>query len=165
MYYNGNIMKKSEDLISWSNTLACGIKLIDDQHKNLVELVNEMHQFASGNASKENFHFKRGLQEAVKYARIHFSTEEKIMIAAKFSGYTEHKKAHEKFILSIIEFIKDYEAGKRLTLSTFTRFLKDWIFSHIACMDKVYFEHLKKMATRKEDGRLSIKLDNPANTK
>jgi hemerythrin len=80
------------------------------------------------------------------------------MLATKFSGYAEHKKEHDGFILAVVENIRDYEAGKRITFSIFTRFLRDWVLSHIALMDKQYFEYFQKIASRKEDGRLSIGL-------
>jgi hemerythrin len=78
------------------------------------------------------------------------------MIATKFSGYDDHKKAHDSFVLAVAKNIKDYQEGKRLTLSSFTKFLKDWILSHIAVMDKRYFEYFSKIASRKADGKLSI---------
>ena len=148
--------KENIELVTWSDRLSCGIALIDDQHKGLVDLVNDMFKHATGNETQEHDYFNRVIQEAVKYVKVHFATEEKIMIATKFSGYAEHKKEHEKFILAVVNNIKDYEAGKRLTLSTFTKFLKDWILSHIAMMDKQYFEYFKTIASRKADGKLSI---------
>jgi len=147
---------KSVEIVTWSDRLSCGIKLIDDQHKGLVDLVNDMFNHATGNSIKEHDYFNIVIQEVVKYVKVHFATEEKIMIATKFSGYAEHKKAHDSFVIAVVENINDYKAGKRLTLSAFTKFLKDWVLSHIAMMDKQYFEYFKKIATRKADGKLSI---------
>ena len=152
-------MPKTSDLISWNEKLTCGVKLIDDQHKGLVELVNEMFNHVTGNIVQEKDYFNRVIQEAVKYVKTHFATEEKIMIATKFKGYAEHKKEHDNFVRAVVENIKEYETGNRLTLSSFTRFLKDWILSHVALMDKQYFEYFKQIATRKEDGKLSISAD------
>jgi len=150
-------MKSNEvELIAWSPRFSCGIKLIDDQHMGLVKLVNEMFNQATGNDIHEHDYFERVIQEMVKYVKIHFATEEKIMLATKFSGYDEHKKDHESFVKKVVENINDYRAGKRLTLSSFTKYLKEWILSHIALMDKQYFEYFKEIATRKGDGKLSI---------
>jgi hemerythrin len=144
------------ELVSWSNALSCGVKIIDDQHKGLVDLVNEMFNHVTGNQTQELDYFNRVIHETVNYVKVHFATEEKIMIATKYPGYADHKKEHDIFVLNVVENIKDYQAGKRLTLSSFTKYLKEWILSHIAVMDKGYFEHFKKIATRKEDGSLSI---------
>ncbi|MCL2230732.1 MAG: bacteriohemerythrin [Treponema sp.] len=149
-------MVVEQELVTWNNKFASGIKLIDEQHKGLVDLVNEMFNHATGNDLQEHNYFNRVIQEAVNYVKVHFATEEKLMLATKFEGYAEHKKEHDSFIMKVVENIKDYEAGKRLTLSSFTRFLKDWVLSHIAMMDKKYFDYFRKIATRKEDGKLSI---------
>ena len=146
------------ELVAWTHKLTCGVKVIDDQHKGLVDLVNEMFKHVTGNDVQERDYFNRVIQEAVKYVKNHFATEEKIMLATKFSGYAEHKKEHDSFVLAVVGNIREYEAGKRHTLSTFTRFLRDWILSHIALMDKQYFEYFKKIATRNEEGKLSINL-------
>ena len=157
-------MQVKQELITWSNKFACGIKLIDEQHQGLVELVNEMFNHVTGNDLQEHNYFNRVINDAVDYVKTHFATEEKLMIATKFDGYLEHKKEHEAFILKVVENIKDYEAGKRLTLSSFTKFLKDWVLSHVALVDKKYFDYFKKIASRKADGKLSITTDDVRNT-
>jgi len=137
------------DLITWSNTFACGIKLIDDQHKHLVDLVNDMFRHVTGNEEQEHVYFNKVIQEAVKYIKTHFTTEEKIMMATNFSGYAEHKRAHDNFIYTVAKNISESATLKRISLYSFTKFLKDWILSHIAVMDKQYFVHLKIVATSK----------------
>ncbi|MDR2965120.1 MAG: bacteriohemerythrin [Treponema sp.] len=140
------INTKSE-LITWSPTFACGVKVIDDQHKGLINLVNKMFNHVTGDEAEELAYFNIVIKEAVQYIKTHFATEEKIMKATKFDGYIDHKRAHESFILSVVECINDYKEGKKYTLATFTKFLKEWILSHVAVMDKQYFEHFKKMIT------------------
>jgi len=155
------MMKKNEnELIAWSNKFKCGIKLIDDQHKGLVDLINEVYAHVTGNKVQEHDYFNRVIREAVKYVKFHFATEERIMHVTKFAGYTEHKKEHDNFILSLVEKINDYKAGDRLALSTFARFLKDWVMSHIAFVDKLDFVFLKNTVRCKADRRLHIYLSN-----
>jgi len=152
------MMQKNEELITWTNKLACGVKIIDKQHQGLVNLVNDMFMHATGNGIQERDYFERVIKEVVSYVKIHFETEERILQATKFAGYIEHKKEHDSFIMAVIENIQDYKSGKRLTLSSFTKYLKDWILSHIAFKDKIYFDHFKKIATRSDNGKLSIKI-------
>lgn len=144
------------ELIKWSSTFACGVRVIDDQHKGLVNLVNELFNHITGNEKEELEYFNKVINEAVKYVKVHFETEEKIMRATSFSGYAEHKRAHESFILNVVYNVKEYQETKRISLGTFTKFLKEWILSHVAVMDKQYFEYFSKIATRKADGKLSI---------
>jgi hemerythrin len=142
--------------VTWSNTYSMGVKLIDDQHKGLLDFVNDLFSHASGNEKEERAYFTEVIQQAVQYIKEHFQAEERLMIGTKFPGYAEHKKAHDEFTLTVVKSVKDFESGKRLVLEKFAYFLKDWILSHIAVMDVQYAAYFKKIATRKADGKLSI---------
>ena len=144
------------ELVSWSSSLSVGIKLIDDQHKGLLDLVNDMLNHVIGDETAERAYFQKVIQKTIQYVKIHFATEEKIMMATKFLGYSEHKKAHDTFAVTVVNNIRDFEAGKNFSLANFTKFLKEWILTHIAVMDKQYFEYYKKIASRKANGKLSI---------
>jgi hemerythrin len=132
------------------------VKIIDDQHKGLIEFVNDLFNHATGNEKQERAYFQDVVEQAVQYIKEHFVTEEKYMIATKFPGYAAHKKAHDEFTLTVVKSVKDFQAGKRLVLEKFAYFLKDWVLSHIAVMDKQYSDYFWKIATRKADGKLSI---------
>ena len=148
--------KEKSELVTWSQKLSVGIKLIDDQHKGLLDLVNDMFNHVKGNEEAERKYFQGIVQKTVQYVKVHFATEEKIMIATKFYGYSEHKRAHDTFVINVVNNIRDFEAGKKFSLSIFTKFLREWVLTHIAIMDKQYFEYFQKIASRKANGKLSI---------
>ena len=156
MKVNPVFHRKSDKHVSWSNHYSMGIKLIDDQHKGFLDFVNDLFNHSTGKEDEERAYFKDVIQVAVSYIKTHFATEEKYMLATKFQGYAEHKKEHDEFILTVVQFVKDFEAGKRLVLEKFAYFLKDWVLSHVAGMDILYAQYFKKIATRKADGKLSI---------
>ena len=153
---SGQNSGKKEEFVKWNNSYSMGIKLIDDQHKELLDIVNDLFNHSTGNETDELAYFKEVIGKAVNYTKVHFATEEKIMLATKFPEYNEHKKAHEEFIIKVVTTAKDFDAGKRLVLSNFSNFLKDWILSHIAIIDTKYSKYFKEIATRKDDGKLSI---------
>jgi hemerythrin len=133
-----------------------GIKQIDDQHKGLLDFVNDLYSHATGDEYQERKYFQEVIQQAVQYVKIHFATEEKIMLATKFPDYIAHKKTHDEFTMTVVKSVQDFNAGKRLVLDKFAHFLKDWVLSHIAVMDAQYAVFFRKIATRKADGKLSI---------
>ena len=137
--------REVSELITWSDKFSCGIKMIDDQHKALVALINQMFNHVTGNEKQEYDYFNKVIMEAIKYIKVHFATEEKLMLATNFPGYAEHKKAHNRFIFTVIENITDYKAGKKFILYAFTKFLKEWVLSHVALMDKQFFEHIRNL--------------------
>ena len=150
------INSKKDNHVTWSDNYSMGIKIIDDQHKGLLDFVNELFNHSSGREDEERAYFKDVIQVVVSYIKSHFATEEKYMLTTKFPGYIQHKKVHDDFILTVVKSIKDFEAGKRLVLEKFAYFLKDWVLSHVAGQDVLYAQYFKKIATRKADGKLSI---------
>ena len=144
--------KENSELVAWSDRLSCGIDTIDEQHKGLVALVNEMFNHVTGNEIQEYDYFNKVIQETIKYVKVHFATEENLMRAAELPEYAKHKRAHGLFILTVIDNIDKYKTGKRFNLFTFTKFLKDWILSHIALMDKQCFEQLKTLSNSASHG-------------
>ena len=135
--------------VVWSNNYSVGIKEIDDQHKELLDLVNDLFTHSSGNEREERAYFKEVIHGAVSYVKTHFATEEKLLLSMKFPGYAEHKKTHDEFVLTIVKAVKDFESGKRLVLEKFAYFLKDWVLSHVATMDTQYAQYVRKMPTQK----------------
>jgi len=137
----------------------CGIKIIDEQHKGLVDLVNDMFNHVTEDEEQEQKYLNKVINEAVNYIKVHFATEEKIMDATKYQGYAEHKNEHIKFIMTVIEHVEKFNSEKRISLMSFSKFLKEWILSHIAVVDRQYFVYFKEKASRKADGSLSISLE------
>jgi len=131
-------------LITWSPTYSIGLKVIDDQHKKILNLVNEMYNHIAADEESELAYSKKIIQQTVEHIRENFATEEKILLITKFPEYAEHKSAHESFILTLIGNMKDVENGKKLNITAFTHFLRDWILTHIAIMDRQHFESLRK---------------------
>jgi len=147
---------QGKEHVTWSNTYSMGVKIIDDQHKGLIDFVNDLFNHSTGNEAMERVYFTEVIQQAVQYIKDHFKTEEKLMQGTKFPGFPEHKKAHDEFTLTVVKSVKDFESGKRLVLEKFAYFLKDWVLTHIAVMDRQYADYFKKIATRKDNGKLSI---------
>jgi len=152
-----DMLKPVTNLVTWSATYSVGIKLIDDQHKELFNLVNDMYNHVNNDDEEaERAYFQSVIKQVVDYVKKHFATEEIIMKRTKYKGYAEHKKEHDAFILSVLDIIKKFDEGKRFPLISLTHFIKDWILTHIAIMDKQYFERLRKVASRKPKRKLSV---------
>ena len=131
-------------LISWSEAFSCGIKIIDDQHKGLVNLINEIFNHGSKDENEEREYLEKVIHQAINYTETHFKTEEKLMLLAKVPGYKEHKHAHETFVEHTACYSRNFEEGKSPSLLEFATYLKEWFLSHSAVMDKEYFDCFKK---------------------
>ena len=150
------VIKTDDKHVVWSERYSMGIKIVDDQHKGLLNFVNELFNHATGDEHAEREYFKSVIQQAVKYIKVHFDTEEKLMTKTNFPGYPEHKKIHDEFTMTVVKSVKDFEGGKRLVLEKFAYFLKDWVLTHVAVEDVKYADYFRKIATRNAEGKLTI---------
>lgn len=145
----------NSELITWSNAFSCGITVIDEQHKELIKMINSLFLHITGNQEMERHYFCMVTNDIINCFKIHLATEEKILNATKYPGYTQHKRAHKTFIVTLLDIIEDYKAGKHHNLTIISKYLKNWALSHIAIMDKTYFEYVKKAAACNPDEILS----------
>lgn len=141
-------MTKNEELkdtfIVWSPDLSVGFQFIDDQHKMLIQLLNDLASHRDGNTEGERDYLKGVIKELVDYAKVHFATEEDLMLQTGFQGYDEHKREHEKFVLNVVGLVKDFNNNKSTTAETLITFLRKWILNHIAGTDKNYSGYFKE---------------------
>ncbi|MCL2025713.1 MAG: bacteriohemerythrin [Leptospirales bacterium] len=138
------------DIVTWSEAYATGIKLIDDQHRGLVDLTNKLY-LACLNKEDETV-FKETMSSMVEYVRFHFSAELQLLERVNYPDLLEHKKQHESLVKSILDAAKDYGDRKKFVPNTFVRTLKDWVFGHIAHSDRLYVIYI---ADQKKKGLLS----------
>jgi hemerythrin-like metal-binding protein len=124
------------DLIVWTNKYSVGCNYIDDQHKKLVQIINELNSaFLS---SSERSIISKVLQELVDYTKYHFEAEEKLMEKYGYPNLENHKKIHKQFVDKVVEFSKRYELGDDVVGYDMLNYLKDWLLNHIMGTDTDY---------------------------
>lgn len=122
--------------MEWSDKLETGVKEADDQHKKLVGLINDLYDAMKQGKGREVI--DKVLDELVKYAWYHFTTEETLMSKYGYPELQAHKREHEAFKAKIKEFLEKKAKGE-ITLSVeVISFLKDWLVKHIMGTDKKY---------------------------
>lgn len=123
-------------IIVWQEDYSVGIQKIDDQHKMLFNLVNDLHKAMVEGNGKD--HLEATLNKLFVYTELHFKIEEDYMRETHFPGYLSHKKEHDSFKASVMEFQTEFRAGNvGLTISTMS-FLRDWLSDHILGTDQKY---------------------------
>ena len=131
--------------IVWDDAYSVGFELVDEQHRGLVRMTNELLRgFKDESGVPEEKALKKVIRDAIEYAQVHFYTEEKYMRLLNYPDLDVHKKEHESFVVEIMKTVKDYEAGKSDPL-TLAKFLKQWLLNHIAVSDKKYAPYFKKL--------------------
>jgi len=122
--------------IEWSDKLLTGVKEADEQHKKLVSLINELYDAMKQGKGKEVI--DKTLDELVRYAGYHFTTEETLMSKYGYPELQAHKKEHEAFKAKIKEFMEKKAKGEVTLTVEVMNFLKEWLVKHIMGTDKKY---------------------------
>jgi hemerythrin len=126
--------------VTWDDSLSVGIKDIDDDHKKLLGLINNL-QNAVYYPTGERFE-RQALDELVDYTKYHFEREEQLMLKHDYADFAEHKLQHEKMIEEVVRYMEAYEKNAESTLEELTQFLKQWLIRHIKGTDKQYSAYL-----------------------
>ena len=127
--------------IHWDDAaMSVGITEIDEQHKVLVGMINDLNEAMRAGRGKDALEdMIRGLKD---YAAFHFGHEEKLMSSHDFPGLLAHKARHRDFVKQVVDFEKGFASGKAALTMEVMQFLKDWLVEHIQGTDRGYTKHL-----------------------
>lgn len=136
------IYKKTSNpsLVVWKDSYSVGIKSLDDDHKRLINLLN---QFITAYDYVMDESFERdALSNLLDYTRYHFEREELMMESAGYPDVEAHKAQHVKMMEKVETFVTIYDVKGHEALNEITEFLSDWLIKHINGTDKQYTQHL-----------------------
>ncbi len=125
----------------WKDEYSIGIKKIDEEHKNLVQNLNELYEALKAGTGRETL--EKVLSNLVAYTKTHFATEENLMMLYKYPEYEQHKAIHEKMTGNVLKLVGQYRDNTLKSPVEITNFLKDWLTKHIMRTDKKYGPFLK----------------------
>jgi hemerythrin len=123
-------------LIEWSPAYSVKVKKFDDQHKKLVDLVNQLHDAMK--SGQGNTVIGVVLQSLISYTATHFADEIKLMQANGYPELAKHQAEHDKLVKQVVEFQQKFQDGSAMLTMTVLSFLKDWLVKHIQGEDKKY---------------------------
>jgi len=126
----------SEELFPWSDNYKVGVEEIDEQHKELVRLLNNLHQAIHEHHGNETS--RKILNELAEYTRVHFSLEESLMRISSYPDFESHKKIHEALIQQVQELQAKLDSGTVKITFELLHFLKNWLTHHIIESDKAF---------------------------
>ena len=128
------------DFVVWNEKYSVKISTIDEQHKKLVAIINELYNSMKNGKSKEQL--GKTLTDLVEYTKYHFSYEEGLLEKAGYDDLPEHKEQHKAFVDKITTTCKNYENGKLFMSIDICNFLQNWLIHHIQGTDQKYSQIL-----------------------
>ena len=120
--------------IQWTSDLDTNIQVIDNQHRRIVDYINQLDD-----ASKAKNRGETGqvLNDLVDYTLSHFAFEESLMEEAGYPFINGHKRVHELFVKRVSDFQQRFKMGEDISSELLT-VLKSWLVNHIKSDDNDY---------------------------
>jgi len=122
--------------ILWRHAYSVGIESIDEHHKKILGIINELYEYMQKGTGEDNY--MGVIRELRDYASYHFVHEEKLMLEANFTGAAVHKANHEEYVRKVDTLAMSFKEQPEDIMS----FLKEWWSFHILRVDMQYKEPL-----------------------
>lgn len=124
------------ELVRFSADFDVLIDRMNDDHKQIFEYCNTMHQRIKNSVDVASL--LPTFKELAAFTREHFDREEEAMAKASYDGLAEQKKAHGKILGIVSDIGKKMEAGEKVDFIEVLTMFRDWLVGHILGMDKRY---------------------------
>jgi hemerythrin-like metal-binding protein len=122
--------------VQWMPSLSLGIDAIDNQHRELIDIINSLLKaIVKGSNKKEISGVIKFLED---YTALHFGTEEGYMIKYNYAGYHDHLSQHLEFVEKLHAVKKNYGergASSEAVINLINQLI-EWLINHISITDK-----------------------------
>jgi len=125
--------------LAWTNDLDTGIDIIDHQHRQIVDFINQLEEAKSGNDKAK---IKEIVDACVDYTLSHFAFEESLQEEAGYQYCKPHKKVHELFTRKVAEYQQRVSLGDDVA-DELHGMLARWLINHIKRDDADYVGAVK----------------------
>jgi hemerythrin len=125
--------------ITWSQDLDTGIDVIDQQHRRIVDFINDLE---AAQVMKDKNKIKEVINDCVDYTLSHFAFEESLQEEAGYQYCKPHKKVHELFTRKVAEYQDRMLLGDDIS-EELHAMLARWLVNHIKRDDADYVAAVK----------------------
>ncbi|RKW27300.1 MAG: bacteriohemerythrin [Kingella sp. (in: b-proteobacteria)] len=130
--------------VFWTHDLETGFKDIDEQHKHLVDCLEQLYV---ANETNDREKIGKVLEELIFYTADHFAYEERMLEEANYRLVDAHKKVHLNFVNKVLEYQQRFDNGEDVT-NDMLNLLEGWLFRHIRINDMGFVADVKKAGIR-----------------
>ncbi len=125
--------------MKWLPEYNTGIDVIDDQHKRILDYINELQ---SVDVISDRARIKEILDNIIDYTQSHFTFEESLQEEANYKYRVPDKRVHDLFIKRIEGYRQNFEDGKSIE-NELSEVLAKWLINHIQHDDADYVGAVK----------------------
>ena len=120
---------------AWKEEFSVGVALLDDDHRQLLEIVGRLYQALSSGAERQVP--LRICDELIEHTLVHFEHEEHWFDNLQYPRASEHRRMHDKLKQRIVEYRAQLGAEPPPALEQLELFT-DWLAHHISGEDRSY---------------------------
>ncbi|WP_421903566.1 bacteriohemerythrin [Maridesulfovibrio sp.] len=132
--------------IEWHDGLNLGIEEIDEQHRSLIGMVNDvLEAFEKG---EKDTAVDRMLGQLHEYTVLHFNAEEKYMEKIEYPHIQEHRQLHAKLKGSVKSLRAARFHYEEVTPETIKELISSWLLEHILREDYKIVQFVKQGGTK-----------------
>ena len=115
-------------LMAWKDEYKVGVDSIDDEHRQLIETINRLHEELDSPDRKRTVpgFFRRLLVEI----KAHFAHEEEFMREHAFAGFGAHKQDHDLLLDELSDIMEAFERSVEIDSVDLSMRLDAWFFRH-----------------------------------
>lgn len=132
-------IKESEDPFAFTEKYRTGIKLVDEEHETLFQIIRETNDLIREELLHDKFDEIVAILDRLKeYTVHHFRDEEDYMERIGYDGLAAQKRAHQAFVDKLNEInLDDVDDNQQRYLTELVDFLLSWLVNHILKVDKL----------------------------
>lgn len=122
--------------IVWSASLETGIRSIDLQHEELIDMLNELD--AALDANRSQTMLDEILQRLGAYVTFHFGTEEAMIAGLRGADahIEAHLQQHRSFVERIAAMREKAKSDGMQAMEELAVYLNEWLYEHILKTDR-----------------------------
>jgi len=120
-------------VLQWQDRFSIGIPEVDHEHREMIQLINDLHAALGGDRSQERV--EDFLGEILARISAHFALEEKQMEALGYPERSAHKQDHERLLDEIRDIMDEVSDLGVLDEARFSARLSAWFGDHFASFD------------------------------
>ena len=119
-------------LLQWKDQYSVGIDAVDHEHKQLIALINRLHDELT--ASGEKLSIEAFFGDLFKGISAHFALEERFMGERRYDQLPQHKADHERLLDEIRDIMDDFEEHE-VASAELSAQLDTWFSRHFETHD------------------------------
>jgi len=136
-------------LFAWQDEYSVGIGVLDEQHRQIFQLLNRLHEAVLLHPGKLTTNLllppEQGraalgslLDELLAYVRWHFAAEELLMQAFDFPEALAHELEHERQLRVLLAFREQFADDGEQLVTPLLEYMASWFIRHILTTDRHY---------------------------